>query len=332
MRLLVGDIGGTNTRLAYVQDDCAPAIRQEKTYASSDYASLIEVIEDFLSSYDIQEPLDAVCLAVAGPVIAGCASITNLPWSICEEDLRVALQIKQIFLINDFLAVAYAIPGLAENDLVTLQAGEPIRESGKINVAVLGAGTGLGAAHLVWQGDHYQAFSSEAGHASFAPETDTQEQLFAWLHQRHAHVSVEMLLSGSGIYTIYQFFRDELGLPESVLIRNAMQDADPAQVISKYALADDELCARTLTCFIEIYGAVAGDIALHYYPVSAVYLAGGIGPKIKDMLASDVFTKAFCNKGPMRENLQRLPIKLVLTANPGLDGAIAYARERYVQA
>jgi glucokinase len=141
-----------------------------------------------------------------------------------------------------------------------------------------------------------------------------------------------MLLSGPGLYTIYKFFRDELGLQESASIRDAMQNEDPAQVISEYAVSGDELCARALSCFIEIYGAVAGDIALHYYPVDAVYLAGGIGPKIKDMLASDVFTKAFCNKGPMRENLQRLPIKLVLTANPGLDGAIAYARERHVHA
>lgn len=328
MRILVGDIGGTNTRLAYVQDDCTPPIRQEKTYASSDYASLIEVIEDFLSSYDIQKSFDAVCLAVAGPVLSGCASITNLPWHICEAELANLLQTQQVSLINDLTAVAYAIPNLQADELLVLQEGE--NNSGATSepdAAVIAAGTGLGASHLVWQDGHYKAFSSEAGHAGFAPETVIQQQLLAWLHQHHAHVSVEMLLSGSGIYTIYQFFRDELGLPESVLIKNAMQDADPAQVISKYALTDDELCARALTCFIEIYGAVAGDIALHYYPVSAVYLAGGIGPKIKDMLASDAFTKAFCNKGPMRENLQRLPIKLVLTANPGLDGAITYARQ-----
>lgn len=333
MRLLAGDIGGTNTRLAYVQDDGSDSIRHEKNYASAKYTSLLDVIDDFLSEYAIQKPFDVACFAIAGPILDDCVAVTNLPWHVCVNDLHAALQTEQVTLINDFLAVAYAIPGLAEDDLVTLQAGEPVREANKINAAVLGAGTGLGAAHLVWQGDHYQAFSSEAGHTGFAPETAIQQQLLAWLHQQHSHVSVEMVLSGRGIYTLYQFFRDVIGLPESTTLREAMPGTDPAQVISEHAVSgDDALCEQTLACFIEIYAAVAGDVALHYYPVDAVYLAGGIGPKIKNILVCDAFTKAFCNKGPMRKNLQKLPIKLVLTANPGLDGAIAYARQCYVQA
>jgi glucokinase len=334
MRLLAGDIGGTNTRLAFVQDDCHPPTRHEKTYASSDYVSLIEIIEDFLLEYHIQKPLDVACLAVAGPVISGCASITNLPWHICEKELGELLQSGHASLINDLVAVGYAIPDLQSDDVLVVQDGENMRDAGiKLNAAVIAAGTGLGASHLVWQGDHYHVFSSEAGHTGFAPETAIQEQLLAWLHQQHAHVSVEMILSGPGIYTIYQFFRDIIGSPESGMVREAMRDTDPAQVISEHALAgDDALCVRTLDCFIEIYGAVAGDIALHYYPVNAVYLAGGIAPKIRGMLASQAFIEAFTNKGPMRNNLQKLPVKLVLNDSPGLDGAIAYARERYVRA
>jgi glucokinase len=334
MRLLAGDIGGTNSRLIYVQDDCHPAIQHTKTYASYNYASLIQIIEDFLSYYDIRLPLDAACLAVAGPVLSGCASITNLPWQICETELAKLLQTKHVSLINDLVAAGYAIPGLQADDVLVVQQGENMRDAGtKLNAAVIAAGTGLGASHLVYQGDHYHAFSSEAGHAGFAPETTVQEQLLAWLHEQHSHVSVEMLLSGPGIYTIYQFFRDIIGLPESTMVREAMQDADTAQVIGEHALAgDDVLCVRTLNCFIEIYGAVAGDITLHYYPVNAVYLAGGIAPKIRDMLASRTLVEAFTNKGPMRNNLQKIPLKLVLNDTLGLDGAIAYARQCYERA
>ncbi len=334
MRILAGDIGGTHTRLVYVQDDCDPSIRHERSYASADYMGLIEVIEAFLSHYDIQKPLDAACLAVAGPVISGYASLTNLPWQVGESELSSRLQTAHVSLINDLVAVAYAIPGLQDDDVFVVQPGKSCAGPEAIfDAVVIGAGTGLGAAHLVWQGDHYHALSSEAGHVGFAPETVMQEQLLSWLHRQHAHVSVEMLLSGCGIYTLYQFFRDELGLSESSLIREAMQNTDPARVISEHAvIGDDVLCTQTLASFIEIYAAVAGDIVLHHYPVSAVYLAGGIGPKLQSLLACSAssFSEAFTNKGPMRGNLQKLPVKLIMDNSPGLDGAIVYARQQYL--
>ena len=329
MRLLAGDIGGTNARFVYVQDDCTPSVRHESAYVCSGYDTLIEVIEDFISYYDIQKPLDAVCLAVAGPVIAGCVSITNLPWHICEEELVALLKTENVSLINDLVAVAYAVPSLQADEVLVIQQGEQTPDVLSGNAVVVAAGTGLGASHLSWQGDHYHAFSSEAGHAGFAPETSAQEQLLSWLHKKHTHVSVEMILSGNGICTIYEFFRDIIGLQESNMIKQAMHGKDPAQVISEHALAnDDELCKKTMECFVEIYAAVAGDIALHYYPVSIVYLAGGIGPKIRGLLVSSIFIDAFTSKGLMRDNLRKVSVKLVLNDTSGLDGAIAYARNR----
>jgi len=329
MRILAGDIGGTNTRLAYVQDDCVPPIRYEKTYASADYATLIEVIEAFVSRYDIYKPLDSVCLAVAGPVISGCASLTNLPWKVSEVELAALLRTGQVCLINDLVAAAYAIPDLHDDAVLVVQQGENSTEpTSGVDAVVVGVGTGLGAAHLTWQGSHYLAFSSEAGHAGFSPANATQIRLLNWLQQKHIHVSVEMVLSGRGIYTLYQFFRDELGLPESSAVNAEMQRNDPAQVISEHAVAGDDLLSeRTLACFVEIYAAVVGDITLHYYPVNAVYLAGGIAPKIQSFLLSGAFTEPFSNKGPMRENLQKLPVKLIISDTPGLDGAIAHARQ-----
>lgn len=333
MQILAADIGGTHTRLACVQDDGENPLRHEKSYVSARYENFTTVLADFLTEYALQGPFDAACFAIAGPILGDCVAVTNLPWHICVNDLQEVLQTGNVILINDFLAVAYAIPELTDNDLVTLQAGKATESTGNINAAVLGAGTGLGAAHLVWQGDHYHALSSETGHAGFAPETSIQERLLSWLHKEHSHVSVEMLLSGRGIYTIYLFLRDECGTPESGVVRRAIQETDPAQVITEHAISgDDPLSVQTLACFIEIYGAVAGDVALHYYPVNAVYLAGGIAPKIGGLLASGAFINAFTNKGLMQANLQALPVKLIISDNPGLAGAIACARQCYMQA
>ena len=331
MRILAGDIGGTNIRLVYLDDDAAAPIRYEKTFSSADYGGVVEVIEAFLSHYDIKRPLDAVCLAVAGPVISGAASLTNLPWKITEKVLGDLLQAKHAYLINDLVAAGFAIPSLDESALVSIkEAGGDPHAQITTGVVVIGVGTGLGAAHLVRLDDHYRVFSSEAGHAAFAPSNDMQCRLLNWMRRQHAHVSVELLLSGRGIYTLYQFFRDDVGLPESLSIAEALQSGDPAQLISAHALAaDDPLCEQTLSCFIGIYATVIGDITLHYYPLDAVYLVGGIPAKLLPLLTSKktLIAELFCNKGLMHDNLQRLPIKLIVDDSVGLNGAIAYARQ-----
>ena len=331
MRILAGDIGGTNTRLVFLDDDVAAPIRYEKTFASADYDGVVEVIEAFLSYYDIKRPLDTACLAVAGPVISGVASLTNLPWKITEKALGDLLQTTHAYLINDLVAAGFAIPSLDESALVSIkEAGGDPHSQITTGAVVIGVGTGLGAAHLVRLDDHYRVFSSEAGHAAFAPSNEMQCRLLNWMQRQHAHISVELLLSGRGIYTLYQFFRGDVGLPESPSIAEALQAGDPAQLISAHALAaDDPLCEQTLSCFIDIYAAVIGDIALHYYPLDAVYLVGGIPAKILPLLIlkKPLIAELFCNKGLMHENLKQLPIKLIVDDSVGLNGAIAYARQ-----
>lgn len=339
MRILAGDIGGTHTRLVYLQDSCVPAIRHEKYYASSAYSGLSKVIDAFISECGIERSFDAACFAVAGPVIAGKAALTNLPWYVCEAELATQLKTERVSLINDLAAVAYAIPDLQSGDLLMIQQGEnhsglPVSELANFNAVVIGVGTGLGAAHLVSRGGDYQVLSSEAGHTSFAPVTAVQQQLLVWLHRTHAHVSVEMLLSGRGIHTLYQCFRDELDMAESTEVRSAMQGMDPAQVISQYSEAGDELCIATLDCFIAIFAGVVGDIVLHHYPVKGVYLTGGIALKLQHRLSSAAatFSERFASKGAMQENLKGLPVNLIMTETPGLDGAISYARRQSLPA
>ncbi len=329
MRILAGDIGGTHARLVYLQDDSESAIRHEKIYASADYDSLIEIIEHFLVDHAIQRALDSVCLAVAGPVVSGCASLTNLPWRVCEKELRLLLQTENSYLINDLVAVGYALPYLPEEALLVLQPGKKGEHEPITSAVVIGAGTGLGAAHLVSAGEQQRVLSSEAGHAAFSPANKMQLRLLEWLQQQYGYVSVEMLVSGRGIVALYRFFRDVVGVAESRSVRAALQRGDAAQIISEHAVAGDDLLSeQTLSCFIDIYAAAAGDITLHYFPVNAVYLAGGIAPKIQTLLLAkqDEFATCFSHKGAMQRNLRRVPIRLIIDEGGGLHGAIAYAR------
>jgi len=330
MRILAGDIGGTHARLIYVDDDPGCPVRHSGSYACAGYPGLMHVIEAFLSQHAIDKSFDAVCLAVAGPVFAGKVAITNLPWDIFDDRLAAHLGTRNLFLINDLVAVAWAVPGLQPDGIVLLQAG-PDQASILRRAAVVGVGTGLGAAELVWSGKQYTVLSSEAGHAGFAAATAEQEQLLAWLHQRHDHVSVEMLLSGNGIRRLYRFFRDVLGVTESSRVAAQIAQADdPAALISRRALAaDDELCTRTLACFVEILGAAVGDIALHYFPLNAIYLAGGVVVGIAPLLKDRRFLHALTRKGPMRTHLQKLSVTLIISGTAGLDGAVAYACRQY---
>ena len=328
MKILAGDIGGTNTRLLLADiDESGRHILAEKNYLSADYDGLIQVINIFLSDIGIQAPVDAACFAVSGPVENGFVSVTNLPWVISEEQLGEILQTNNVKLINDFVAVSYGISELHDTDMLVLQQGISNKDR-TINpsAAIIGAGTGLGVSHRVWLNDNYQVLPSEAGHAGFAPGNEQQLKLLAWLQKEYSYVSLGMLLSGRGLPIIYKFLHEETGLPESTDINEAMRKGDPAQIITERALLNtDELCQKTLDFFIDIYGASAGNVALHYYPVDEIYIAGGIAVKIKDRLMSQRFINAFVNKGLLSSNMKKITIKLITQDKVGLYGALSYA-------
>ena len=329
MQLLAGDIGGTNTRLIFAEiAGQGHRIIAEKSYPSADFAGLIAVIDIFLAEHNLDAATDAACFAIAGPVEFGTAKVTNLPWVIKQQELSQHLKTAQVKLINDLAAAAYGIAELEETDLLLLQRGSE-QEQGSVNpdAVIVAAGTGLGAAHRVWLNDHYQVLSSESGHAGFAPDNAEQTELLTWLQKTHAHVSLEMLLSGRGLVTIYHFLRDVKGLSESSIVRDAMQQIDPAQAISEHGLAsDDVLCQKTLEIFVDIYGAAAGDIVLQHYPVKELYIAGGIAPKIKDKMLEPRFIDAFVNKNLMASNMKKVTVKLVMQEKAGLLGALSVAR------
>lgn len=329
MIVLAGDIGGTNSRFIIAKREQSEfSIISEKNYLSNQFSSFEEVARRFINESNQSDKIETACFAIAGPVINGQSKITNLPWDISEKQLQQRLNINRVKLVNDFTAVALGIPWLKDEDIHVIQAGKKLHAESKPDAAIIGAGTGLGVSHRVWINNQYHILASETGHVSFAPANEQQARLILWLQEKNQqnYISLECVLSGKGIYKLYQFLRDTNQYAESTLLKDKIETNDPAKIITESALSNsDELCVKTLELFVEIYGAVAGDIALHYYPVEELYIAGGIAPKIKDKIDSSLFLEHFTDKGLMSKNLESITIKLVMNEKVGLYGAIMEA-------
>lgn len=328
MKVLAGDIGGTNTRLIIVEVTKSKRnIFAEKTYPSNQYISFEQVVTCFLTDFHFNAKIDAAYFSIAGPVISGESKITNLPWTIKEENIKKVFNIPTVNLLNDFKAVALGIPLLDDEDILVIQQGSKLNDKSHPDAAIIGAGTGLGASHRVWINNQYHILPSETGHVSFAPANGLQTKFLAWLQGKNKHVCLESVLSGNGLYTIYQFFLENSQLIESAVVKNAILETDPAEVVTTYALSnEDELCVNALDMFVEIYAAIAGDVTLHYYPVDELYIAGGIAPKIKEKISSQLFLNSFANKGLMENNLKEITIKLILNDKVGLYGALGVSQ------
>ncbi len=331
--LLAGDIGGTKTILQLVETSGSPAMHtiHQESYHSADFPDLVPIVQDFLVKANTPTP-EKACFAIAGPVVQNTAKLTNLVWFLDTERLQEELGIPQISLINDFAAIGYGILGLEEKDLLTLQVGNSQPEA---PIGIIGAGTGLGQGFLIKQGNNYQVFPSEGGHADFAPRNEIEFQLLKYLLGKHdiQRLSVERVVSGQGIVAIYQFLRDRKFATESPdiaqIVRTWEQEAgqeeksvDPGAAIGTAALqGSDRLCEQTLQLFIDAYGAEAGNLALKLLPYGGLYIAGGIAPKILPLIQNSGFLLNFTQKGRMRRLLQEIPVYVILNPQVGLIGA-----------
>jgi len=319
--LLAGDVGGTKTILAVFSAD--RGLRQpvaEATYPSGQFAGLEELVRRFLSETNLT--IGRASFGVAGPVVQGQATITNLPWVIGREQLGQDLGISSVLLVNDLVAIASAVPVLEPDDLFVLQPGTAAPAGA---IAVIAPGTGLGEAFLTWDGRRYRAQASEGGHADFAPTNRLQVELLLYLQQRYAHVSFERVCSGKGLPNLYNFLRDSGAAAEPAWLAEELASADdPTPVILSAAVESEppcKLCARTLELFVSILAAEAGNLALKVLSTGGVYLGGGIPPRILPALQSDVFQRAFLNKGRFSELLSRLPVYVIVNPKAALLGA-----------
>lgn len=329
MKLLAADIGGTKTLLGIAEETGGTThVLHERRYDSSDHAEFEAMVEDFLASHRGPKPQRA-CFAVAGPIAADgrSAHVTNVGWRLDVSRMESRLGIPTIRLINDFQAQAYGIDALQPQDLRVLQEGTAQPQGLR---AVIGAGTGLGIGQLVWRKGHYHALPSEGGHADFAPHGALARELHAWLSARHGdYVSVERVLSGSGLADTYRFLADRHPERASAELARAMEAGDPAAAVWHHAQDEERTLAReALELFVSNYGAHAGNLALLTLPYGGLFVSGGIAPRILDLIVEDDrFIRAFNDKGMMSHLTGAIPVSVVTDTRVGLLGALEVARE-----
>ena len=321
--ILAGDIGGTKTHLGLFRiTDGRCYLSFEETFLSKNYPNLEAILRDFLKD---EKGIGAACFGIAGPVIEDRVTATNLPWHLDRRSLQRELSVGKVALINDLVANAYGIAVLKKNEFEVLNTGKKMNG----NAALISAGTGLGEAILFWNGKRYVPSPSEGGHAEFAPRNPLEMELLEYLLGFFNHVSYEHILSGEGLFRIYQFLRDIKGCGrEPQWLSRRMAQEDPAQVISETARRKrNRLCWMALNMFTSIYGAAAGNLALQVMAVGGVYVGGGIAPKIVWKLKEGAFREAFRDKGRLSDMIARIPVKVIMNDGAALLGAASYAME-----
>jgi glucokinase len=321
--ILAGDIGGTNTRLA-IFDPSLAMVHGPVIYRNRDQSSFLEIVRAFLTGLPPDQQPDRAAFGVAGPVKAGRASMTNLPWALDERLLRKELALDRLEVINDLLAHAEGIELLKGDQLITIHPGH----AAEGNRAIIAAGTGLGEAGLIWEppAGHYRAFPSEGGHCDFAPRGDQQIALMKWLREIYPSACWERVLSGPGLRNIYDFLISSSQMGPAAALPSA--DPSPTEISQAGLHRTNPACAEALDLFIACYGAESANLALKMLATGGIYIGGGIAPHIAARLMSDTFVDAFLATGPdnIRALLREIPIHLINFELNGLHGAANHAR------
>jgi glucokinase len=319
--ILAGDVGGTKTVLAVLEPGAGPSpvmtVVREAVLPSREIDSLENAVEAFLLGAP-RLSVAAACLGVAGPVIDGRTVTTNLPWEVHERRLTAAAH-APTRLINDLEAAGHGVLTLAPEQFLTLQAGAPKPGA---NMALIAAGTGLGQALLIAEGQDYRVIASEGGHADFAPHDEVDVDLLRFLRAEFGHVSWERVVSGPGLHNIYRFLQMRAGHAAPEWLRERLQREDPSAVVGEVGLQGrDPVCVEALDRFVTLYGAQAGNLALASLALAGVVLAGGIAPKIRSKLGDGRFMRAFLGKGRLDALLSQIPVRVVLDERAPLWGA-----------
>ncbi len=335
--ILAGDIGGTNARLTYYRQDGDGngngggthfTAVHENVYASKEFRGLDEIVLKFVSETGVRPAL--ACFGIAGPVRNGRVETSNLPWVVEGARLAQELQLESVNLINDLEAQAWGIQCIESSDTVTLNQVplDQKQQSPGGNQAVVAAGTGLGEAGLIWDGDHQHIFACEGGHCDFAPRNELEVELLRYLLARFGHVSYERIVSGPGLVNVYLFLKDTRrgNEEEPQWLRDEIAAGDPGAAISRAAVSGKSaLAEQALDLWISIYGAEAGNMALKVLATGGVFLAGGIAPKILSKLSGPLFMQAFVGKGRLQSLLEAIPVRVITNGKNGLIGAACYA-------
>ncbi len=317
--VLAADVGGTKTDVGLFRlQNGSLTVVERNVYASREWASLALILRDFLEK--VQTRPDKLCIAVAGPVNSTVVKMTNLTWEIDLSNLRKNLSIKDIKLVNDLEANAYGLAVLQPAELRNVHTGN---ETLSGNAAIIAPGTGLGEAGMFWDGTGLHPFASEGGHCDFAPRSAQDCRFYEYLSKQYNHVSWERVISGPGIYNIYQFLRDveKWAEPEELAIK--IRSGDPAQIIGETA-GRYAICRESLALFVRYLAVESASLALKFNAVGGLFIGGGIVPKIWNDQLEAIFLAHLFEVGRLRHLVENVPVWIILNSQTPLLGAAYY--------
>jgi glucokinase len=322
--ILVGEIGTDETRLALCGLDLGrPMVVLEERLPNRDSAGLGALVRRFLQKYR-PPPIKTASFVVAGPVYEGVVLAGNLPWGGVDRDAVAAeLGIDRVALLNDVEATAHGISALSHDELFVVIKGEDAPETG--NQAVLSSGACPGVAGRHWNGTEHVPFASDGAHTDFAPSCEDEMRLALDLSARVARVTVELLLSSSGLELIYRYLRGRSNGAESSALADALHTRDAADVIIREAASGEPVCREALDRFLAILGSAAGNIALTLRATGGVYLGGSLPANLRQALRREELVSAFSRKPPMQELLAKIPVYAIVSENAALLGAASVA-------
>ena len=307
--LLLADIGATNARFSLCG---GPAPERSAVLPCAGFASLRAAARAFLDSARPEPPPRLAAFAVAGPVTGDDIALTNLSWRFSVDGLRRELGLERLEVVNDFTAVALAVPHLAPADRRRIGDGPAAAVAGS-PVAVLGPGSGLGVSGLIPRpGGGWSPLSGEGGHVTLAPADDRESEVLSRMRRRFGAVSAERALSGPGLANLYRTLC-ELAEREPAAL-------SPADITGAALAGSCPHCREALELFAAFLGTVAGDLALTLGARGGVFIAGGIAPRFGDFLAASAFRRRFEEKGPQRVYLEPIPTFLVTHPLPAFLG------------
>jgi glucokinase len=309
--VMVADIGGTNARLALADPETLELSHIQQTLCA-DHANLEDALTEYFSGLPVRPRRAA--LAVAAPVSGEAINLTNSHWSFRTSELRHAAGLEEIQVLNDFEALALSLPGLDPAELRQIGGTMPAAHATKV---VLGPGTGLGVAGLVWSGQDWIAVAGEGGHMSIGASDAGELAILRELSQGTGHVSAERAISGPGLLALYR----------AVAACRHAPAVDGVDVVAR-AASGDAVAGEALRVFTTWLGRFAGNIALAFGARGGVYLGGGIAPRIVAALAAGPFREAFEQKGRMRAYLMPIPVYVIVAEFAALKGVAAALRPR----
>ena len=316
---LVADIGGTNARFALVtgKENQQYRIENIQILSTSEHATLSSALNAYLEGVDIRPK--AMCLAVAGPVVADLVKLTNLNWEFSCNAMAKEFGLERFIAMNDFAAVAAACRQVTEEHLVTIKSGEVKAQSTK---AVFGPGTGLGVAGLICENGRWIPNPCEGGHVNIAPSSPYEADVIKAAMSQLGYVSAEAFISGQGLVNLYKAICSVEGV--------SADSVKPADITEK-ALKGEPLHEKTLATFCSITGAFAGNLALTYGAQGGIYLAGGILPRFTDFLKASEFNERFCSKGVMSHYVEPIPVNLIVHPETAFVGAAAWLEQSFLE-